>query len=211
MGKSLPTLDLEAQLWRQGLTRVAGVDEVGRGSLAGRVVAAAVIFPPHLDPQLLAGVRDSKQLTPQQREALVPVIRAHALEIGLGSATVREIERLNIRQATILAMRRALGMLDPVDHVLVDGLPVLGGSETALVKGDQRSLSIAAASIIAKVQRDHWMQHLHTFHPHYQWDRNKGYGTPAHRQALENWGSCTHHRRTFLKGIQLSLEFEKRE
>ena len=203
MGGSPPTLDWESRLWQQGLTRIAGVDEVGRGSLAGRVVAAAVVLPQSLDPRLLEGLRDSKQLSRLQRERLLPIIRTLAVAIGLGSATVREIDQLNIRQATILAMRRALAQLPAVDHILLDGLPLaeLPGSQTALVKGDQISLSIAAASVVAKVQRDRWMAHLHHFYPQYGWDRNVGYGTPVHRQAIQHQGSSRHHRQTFLTRI----------
>lgn len=198
-----PTLVHEFGLWQQGYRRVAGLDEVGRGSLAGPVVAAAVILPKGLNPQDLAGLRDSKQLSRPQRLALVPRIRGIALAIGLGSATVAEIDRLNIRQATGLAMQRALSCLGEVDHLLVDGLRVseLPGSQTALVKGDQLSLSIAAASVLAKVQRDQWMGHLHSFYPHYGWDQNVGYGTPAHRQAIQTYGSSRHHRQSFLSRI----------
>jgi ribonuclease HII len=211
MEGSPPALDWESRLWQQGLTRIAGVDEVGRGSLAGRVVAAAVVLPQSLDPKILEGLRDSKQLSRLQRERLLPLIRSVAVAIGLGSATVREIDQLNIRQATILAMQRALAQLPLVEHILLDGLPLaeLPGSQTALVKGDQISLSIAAASVVAKVQRDRWMGHLHHFYPQYGWDRNVGYGTHAHRQAIQQQGSSRHHRQTFLSRIlspeQLSL------
>lgn len=198
--RPLPSLDLERSLWSQGLERVAAVDEVGRGALAGSVVVAAVILPPAVDPGQLAGVRDSKQLSRLQRETLAPQIEQVALAIGIGAATPQEIDRINIRRATALAMARALGRVDPVDHILVDGLPVpeLGERQTALVKGDVHCLSIAAASVLAKVTRDGWMRRLDRRFPGYGWQTNVGYGTPQHRQALQELGITRHHRRSFV-------------
>jgi ribonuclease HII len=135
--RARPSLIWEGSLWQQGILRVAGVDEVGRGALAGPVVAAAVILPAQMDPKELEGVRDSKQLRPQQRAQWAERIRQVALAVGIGSASAAEIDRLNIRRATVLAMQRALAELDPIDHILVDGLPLaeLGSRQTALVKG----------------------------------------------------------------------------
>jgi ribonuclease HII len=145
-------------------------------------------------------VRDSKQLSRCQRQQCFTQIQQIALAIGLGSASVTEIDRLNIRQATALAMQRALQRVMPLDHVLVDGLPVpeLGSAQTAVVKGDQHCLAIAAASVIAKVTRDRWMQRLATLFPEYGWARNVGYGTPAHRRAICVQGPTRLHRRRFL-------------
>ena len=199
---------IERDLRRQGGTLIAGVDEVGRGSLAGPVVACAVIMPP--DERAIGGVDDSKQLTAAQRNALSVRIREHALSIGLGAASVREIDRINIYHATVLAMRRALGRLTlPPDHVLIDGKQIrtLPVSHTAVVGGDGRCFSIACASIIAKVTRDRLMHSLGRRHPGYLWERNVGYGTPAHWSALESQGSCRHHRTFFISSRQLTLDF----
>ncbi len=195
-----PTLDQERSLWSQGLERVAAVDEVGRGALAGCVVAAAVILPQTVELQRLAGIRDSKQLSRTQREAQVPIIQQVALASGIGAATPQEIDRINIRRATALAMERALRRVGTIDHVLVDGLrvPELGEVQTAIVKGDAQCLSIAAASILAKVTRDSWMRRLEGRFPGYGWGTNVGYGTPQHRQALQVLGITRHHRRSFV-------------
>ncbi len=196
-----PTLDREQALWIQGLRRVAAVDEVGRGSLAGCVVAAAVIFPPTIQPEELDGIRDSKTLSPQQRQALAPVIREKAVAVGIGAASVKMIDRVNILRATAVAMQRALKCVGHIDHVLVDGLyvPELGSHQTAIVKGDQHSLSIAAASIIAKVTRDQWMYRLAQRYPEYGWATNVGYSTVRHRQALVELGPTPHHRQRFIR------------
>lgn len=195
-----PTLELEQSCWSRGLARVAAVDEVGRGALAGPVAAVAVILPQTLDPQQLQGVKDSKQLSRRQREAWVPIIQTVALGIGIGVATPKEIDRLNIRRATALAMSRALRRVAPIDHILVDGLrvPELGEAQTAVIKGDAHCLSIAAASILAKVNRDSWMRCLDRRFPGYGWDTNVGYGTLQHRQALQTLGLTCHHRRSFV-------------
>lgn len=195
-----PSLVWEGSLWQQGIHWVAGVDEVGRGSLAGPVVAAAVILPVEMDPAELAGVRDSKQLRPQQRTRLAERIRQVALAVAIGSASAAEIDQLNIRQATVLAMQRALAELGQVEHILLDGLPLaeLGSRQTALVKGDQISLSIAAASIVAKVWRDTLMQSWDQQYPGYGWRTNVGYGTHAHRRALQDLGLTPKHRRSFV-------------
>jgi ribonuclease HII len=198
-------LKLERELWGDGLERVAGVDEAGRGPLAGPVVAAAVIFRPE---ERVPGVTDSKRLTEQERDELVVEIRRRALCVGVGAASPREVDRLNILRATHLAMRRALDHLSmPPQHVLVDGLPVpaLGPGQTAVVGGDAKSYTIASASIVAKVTRDDLMRRLAIRYPDYGWETNVGYGTPEHVSALGERGPTPHHRRTFVP-VQLSLE-----
>lgn len=175
---------------------VAGVDEVGRGPWAGPVVAAAVIFKRGAIPR---GIDDSKLLTRTRREALFEALHDTAI-IGVGQASVEEIERLNILAAAMLAMSRAVADLAVVpDHALIDGnrAPDLPCPATTLVGGDRRSLSIAAASIIAKVTRDRLMTHLAADHPGYGWERNAGYGTPEHTAALDRLGITVHHRRGF--------------
>jgi ribonuclease HII len=198
-------LALERELWARGLERVAGVDEAGRGPLAGPVVAAAVVFRPE---QRVPGVTDSKLLTAVQREQLVVAIRRRALGIGVGAASCAEVDRLNILRATHLAMRRALARLpfEP-DHVLVDGLPVvdLGREQTAVVHGDALSFTIACASVVAKTTRDVLMRRLAGRYPGYGWETNVGYGTPEHVRALVDRGPTPHHRRSFVP-VQLSLE-----
>jgi len=176
---------------------VAGVDEAGRGPLAGPVVAAAVILD---DLQPIAGLADSKTLSAARRERLFDEIRAKALCCSIGEASVEEIDRLNILQATLLAMQRAVqGLrLKPV-RVLVDGncLPRLDVPADALVKGDARVAAIAAASILAKVTRDRWCMQLHAQYPQYGFAAHKGYGTRAHLMALQAHGACPEHRRSF--------------
>jgi len=182
---------------------LVGVDEVGRGPLAGPVVAAAVILPPVPLPAL-RGVRDSKKLSPARREALSKHIRAAALGVGVGWALPGEIDEVNILQATFLAMRRALSRLRvdaPGTFVLVDGdkeIPGLRPRQRALVRGDDRSLAVASASIVAKVLRDRWLRRLDRLYPAYGFARNKGYGTPDHLRALAESGPSPLHRRSFL-------------
>jgi len=201
-----PTLEREIAFWQAGGGLVAGVDEAGRGPLAGPVVAAAVVFPPHC--KAIRGLRDSKLLPPAKRSRLVLVVRARALAIGVGAASVREIDRLNIRRASILAMRRALLRLglSPA-HILVDGLPIpeLGMRHDAIVDGDAHCQSIAAASVVAKTVRDRLMERLAARHPSYAWDSNKGYGTPEHLAALAQCGYTPHHRKSFAPVVQLEL------
>lgn len=176
---------------------VAGVDEAGRGPLAGPVVAAAVILD-DLNP--ITGLADSKKLTAARREALFDEIRAKALCCSIAEASVQEIDQLNILQATMLAMRRAvMGLrLKPV-LVLVDGnrIPVLDMQAEAIVKGDALVQAISAASILAKVHRDRWCERLHELYPAYGFAGHKGYGTPAHLTALQAHGACPEHRRSF--------------
>ncbi len=196
--RSDPTLAVEQNLWSQGYERVAALDEVGRGALAGPVVAAAVILPVGIAADLLYGVRDSKQLSAAQRQRLVPQICSFALAVGIGSASAQEIDRINIRRATALAMQRALKDL-AWDHLLVDGLaiPELGTGQTPVIRGDAQCLAIACASILAKVTRVGWMQILDQRFRGYGWAKNAGYGTLAHRTALAELGPTPQHRRSF--------------
>ena len=193
-------------MWDRGVELVAGVDEAGRGPLAGPVLAAAVVFAPGVG---IRGVDDSKKLTAEKREALFEEIRAKALAIGIGAASTKEVDRLNILRASHLAMRRALMRLpfEP-QHIIVDGLPVyeLGDRHTAVVDGDAKVHCIACASIVAKVVRDRAMHMLATRYPGYGWDHNAGYGTLEHRHAIGNLGLTPHHRRSFEPNTQLTLE-----
>jgi ribonuclease HII len=177
----------------------AGVDEVGRGPLAGPVVACAIIMP--FSERAIRGVTDSKQLSPDARERLAPFILMKALSCGIGAASVREVERDNILQATIRAMRRALARLSmPPDMVLVDGrrLPTLGWEHEAIIGGDAKCYSIACASIVAKVTRDRLMRSLAARYPGSGWEHNVGYATAEHRAAIGKLGMTRHHRPSFL-------------
>ena len=191
---------------------IAGVDEVGRGPLAGPVVACAVVMPP--DARAIPGVDDSKRLAPDERVRLAARIRARALALAVGAASVREIDRLNIYHANTLAIRRALARLERMgivpDHVLVDGKPIrtLGVAHTALVKGDARCYAVACASIVAKVTRDRLMLRLATRHPGYAWERNVGYGTTAHWAGINTLGLTAHHRRSFVHPVQEELALD---
>jgi ribonuclease HII len=198
---------LERDLRGEGARLIAGVDEVGRGPLAGPVVACAVIMPP--DVRAIAGVADSKRLDAVERERLAQLIRRRALSVGVGAASVREVDRVNIYHATVLAMRRALRRLAVApDRVLVDGKPIrtLGVEHLAVVGGDARCYAIACASIVAKVTRDRLMCALARRHPAYAWERNAGYGTPEHLRALGATGLTPHHRRSFAPVGQLVLD-----
>jgi ribonuclease HII len=188
--------------------RVAGVDEAGRGPLAGPVVAAAVILDPHLPAELAALLDDSKKLTPEQRLAAYLALRASTAEIGIGAASVTEILRLNILHASMLAMRRAVARLNSApDLALVDGNypPKLSCSVRCVVGGDALCLSIAAASIVAKVIRDRTMARLAVRFPNYGWHANAGYATALHRAALQRFGATRHHREAFGSVAQLRL------
>ncbi|MEZ5564386.1 MAG: ribonuclease HII [Gammaproteobacteria bacterium] len=182
------------------MSTVAGIDEVGRGPLAGPVVAAVVVL--HAD-QMVIGVRDSKAMTAEQRNAAAIRIRAEAVEWSLGEASREEVDRLNILQATLLAMRRAFAGLRCIpDRVEVDGnrppeLTDYGGILETVIGGDRDRVAIAAASILAKVYRDDLMTRLHLLYPHYGFDRHKGYPTREHRDALMAFGACPEHRRSF--------------
>jgi ribonuclease HII len=198
-------LEFERQHWQAGYSLLAGVDEAGRGPLAGPVVAAAVAAPRELleseSETLLQGLTDSKKLTERRREAFFEILETHpGIMIGVGQASVEEIDRLNILRATHVAMARAIEAL-PVapDHALVDGRPVEGlpCSSTAIVGGDGVSLLIAAASVVAKVTRDRQMVELDRLYPQYGLAKHKGYGSRAHMQALFEHGPSPIHRRSF--------------
>lgn len=198
-----PTLTIEQALWQRGLLHVAGLDEAGRGAWAGPVAAGAVMLP--ADPAVeerLHGVRDSKQMTPRARRAWAERIQAEALGWGVGLASSQEIDTLGILPATRLAMTRALAQCCaalPARHLLVDALrlPGIALPQTALIKGDARSLSIAAASVLAKTARDALMESLENEYPGYGFARHKGYGTAIHRAALAQLGACPQHRFSF--------------
>lgn len=196
---------VELAFFARGVRRLAGVDEAGRGPLAGPVVAAAVLLTP--ESPRIDGVNDSKQVPRRRREQLAAAI-VSTLQVGVGAASTREIDRLNIRVATALAMRRAVLHLPAgVEALLVDGLPMLeiGMPHEALVGGDARSYAIACASIVAKTVRDRLMRKLAARYPEYGWERNCGYGTPHHRSALAQFGVTPHHRRSFEPVRQLTL------
>ncbi len=196
-----PNLEVEHLIWQQNIRFIAGIDEAGRGPLAGPVVAAAVIFEPYT---YIDGVRDSKKLRPAQRECLFEEIQARALSIGIGVVAATEIDRMNIRRATFKAMRMAIGRLkvNP-QYLLIDGeeLPENFYPQEALVGGDVRSFTIAAASILAKVIRDRIMQQFHRQFPQYGFDRHKGYGTALHREMILKYGPSPIHRKSFLKKL----------
>ena len=191
--------EIEDSCYADGVNVICGVDEAGRGPLAGPVCASAVILPAHLD---IPGLTDSKKLTDQKRRELFPVIQEQAIAWGIGMASCEEIDEINILQATFLAMQRALEQLNVrPDLVLIDGnrakdfgLPV-----KTVIKGDSLSMNIAAASILAKVTRDDWMIRMAQNYPQYAFDIHKGYGTKAHYAALTELGPCPIHRKTFLK------------
>lgn len=207
-----PADEFEQEARRCGYRRIAGIDEAGRGPLAGPVVAAAVILPVHAR---LAGVDDSKRLSEAERGRLYPAILEKAVGVGIGVADAGEIDTLNILEATRLAMRRAIeNVAPPPDYVLSDAvtLPAIRIPLRAIIKGDALSLSIAAASIIAKVTRDHLMAVYHEMFPQYNFLSHKGYGTAEHLQMLATFGPCSIHRRTFapvrdavLSAAELSL------
>jgi ribonuclease HII len=199
---------IERDLRSQHGPMIAGVDEVGRGPLAGPVVACAVVMPP--DRRAMPGINDSKQLSAKQREKVIGKIRANAIAIGIGAASVREIDRLNILQASILAMRRALRRLPLTpDHIVVDGRTVrtMDFVHTAVIHGDARCYSIACASIVAKITRDRVMRALASRYPVYKWEENAGYSTAWHLKSIGVHGITPHHRRSFLPVSQISLDF----
>lgn len=187
----------ERNAYQSGYRLIAGVDEAGRGPLAGPVVAAAVIFPPDYHN---SEIRDSKLLSPQKRERLHDVIREDAVTVGLGVVDAAVIDEINILKATLMAMQEALLELSPApDFLLIDGITPLSlsMSQRTLIKGDSRSVSVAAASIIAKVSRDRIMEIYHRQFPQYNFIKNKGYGTEEHRAAIRRYGPCKIHRRSF--------------
>ena len=187
---------------------IAGIDEVGRGPLAGPVVACAVVMPP--DQRAIRGVDDSKRLNADERERLAAKILQTAVSVGIGAASVREIDRVNIYHANVIAMRRALRRLTvKPDHVVVDGKSIrtLEWPHTAIVGGDAKCYSIACASIIAKVTRDRVMHALARRYPGYKWENNVGYSTAAHFEGIAAQGVTPHHRKSFIPIAQLSLDF----
>jgi len=190
-------LGVERKYWRKGISRIAGVDEAGRGPLAGPVVAAAVIFSPGV---CILGVDDSKKLTASRREELFELIRQSALAYGVGIVSHTAIDRINVLRATMEAMALAVSRLKPpAEYVLVDGTSCMQGAvpAKAMVRGDARCFSIAAASIIAKVTRDRIMTEYDRAFPGYGFARHKGYGTPEHLAALRTMGPCEIHRKSF--------------
>lgn len=192
-----PTHDFEEAAWTCGFRRIAGIDEAGRGPLAGPVVAAAVVLPRRYR---LDGLRDSKLLTPLQREELYHAIVAQAVAWAVGSASPREIDRFNILQATHLACTRAIRALVPsADYLLTDALhlPQARVAQRMIIKGDRLSVSIAAASIVAKVTRDRMMVEYHRQFPQYHFHLHKGYPTPDHLKRLARFGPCDIHRQSF--------------
>lgn len=191
--------EIENHFFEKGFVTICGVDEAGRGPLAGPVCAAAVILPEHL---VIPGLNDSKKLTDKKRRELFPIIKEQAIAYGIAFASEQEIDELNILQATFLAMQRAIDQLDgKANFALIDGnrekdfgLPVM-----TVVKGDSRSANIAAASVLAKVTRDEYMEELAKQYPEYDFEIHKGYGTKAHYAALTEYGASPVHRVTFLK------------
>lgn len=191
----------EKEAMEKGYPAVCGVDEAGRGPLAGPVYAAAVILPPGLE---IPGVNDSKKLTEKKREALFPEIKGKALAYSVASASEKEIDEINILNATYLAMSRAVeGLSVKADYALIDGnrMPRLSIPGETIVKGDGLSMSIACASILAKVSRDHVMMELDQKYPQYQFAKHKGYGTKLHTDLIRQYGPCDIHRKSFLKKI----------
>ena len=197
----LLTMEKEAEVRANGFAAVCGIDEAGRGPLAGPVVAAAVILPEGIQ---LPGVTDSKKITEKKREMLFDFVKENALAWGIGEASEQEIDEINILQATFLAMHRAVDNLQILaDFALVDGNRISGLDipSECVIGGDGRVLSIAAASILAKVTRDRYMREMAQQYPEYGFEKHKGYGTKAHYAAIEQYGICPLHRKTFLKKI----------
>lgn len=195
----------EKQLYAEGVTAVAGVDEVGRGPLAGPVLAACVVLPENWD---IPGLDDSKKLSEKKRNEMFDIISDRALAIGIGIADNNTIDEINILNATRQAMRQAVSQAQTnlgaaIGHILVDAVTIDGidNPQTPIIKGDAKSISIAAASIIAKVTRDNMMKEYAAIYPGYAFESNKGYGTKAHYQGIHEHGITPIHRKTFLKGI----------
>lgn len=194
-------LEFEKEALAKGYKSVCGVDEAGRGPLAGPVCAAAVILP---EGVIIDGVNDSKKLSEKKRESLFDVIREQALSYSIAYATVDEIEEINILNATMLAIRRAIDGLDiKADYAMIDGnkIPPIDIDAECIVKGDAKSMSIACASILAKVSRDRLLYKYAEEYPMYGFDKHKGYGTKVHREAILKYGPCPYHRKSFLKKL----------
>ncbi len=197
----MPDESYENQARHDGFSVVCGIDEAGRGPLCGPVCAAAVILPQGCE---IEGLNDSKKLSEKKREALYDVIKEKAVSYGIAMATAKEIDEINILQATYLAMRRAVEALSvQPDCALIDGngKPGLPIEQRTIIKGDSKSISVAAASILAKVTRDRYMVEMDRFYPQYAFAQHKGYGTKLHYERIETYGLCPEHRRTFLKKI----------
>jgi len=193
-------MEYEAKAARQGFRNISGVDEAGRGPLAGPVVAAAVIFSPNID---IVDLDDSKKLSPKKREELFLEIKERATTYGVAVIGHRIIDEINILQAARLAMKQAVDQLNPIpDLLLIDGNQKIESTldQWAIVKGDSKSLSIAAASVLAKVTRDRIMDDYHKLYPQYEFNRHKGYGTKLHRTLIQEYGPCPIHRSKF-KGV----------
>jgi len=193
-------------LYSKGCKYIAGIDEVGRGPLAGPVVTCAVILPKDC---IIMGINDSKKLSEKKREELCKEIKQKALAISLAMSNVNTIDTINILQATLKAMQKSVNNLSiEPEHVLVDAvrIPDISMGQTDIIKGDENSISIAAASIVAKVTRDHMMEEFHQLYPKYCFDKNKGYGTPEHIEAIKKHGLCPIHRRTFVKNIKIDSQ-----
>lgn len=195
----------ECQAFDNGYKKIAGIDEVGRGPLAGPVVSAAVILNSLSSKKhFYKDIKDSKILSSKQRDFLFGMIEKHSVSIGIGFSWEKEIDNINILQASLLSMARAVNKLSQVpDFLLVDGKYTINSSisQKAIIKGDSQSISIAAASIIAKVTRDTLMKEFHKKYPQYGFDKNKGYPTKAHKKAILKYGPCLIHRKTF-KGVK---------
>jgi ribonuclease HII len=201
-------LNLDNQYYNSGIKYLCGIDEAGRGPLAGPVVAAAVMLPPYIH---IPKLNDSKKLNEKTRDELNEIIQKTALSFAIGAASVEEIDKLNIRQATFLAMKRAVDALtiEP-EFLIVDGsdFPVFTNKESngttrgeSIVKGDTKSLAIAGASVLAKVYRDHFMKALALEYPNYGFERHKGYGTELHRKQIIKYGATKHHRKLFIRKL----------
>ena len=200
--KTVPTYELEDARTAEGYARICGIDEAGRGPLAGPVFAAAVVLRPGTD---IPGLNDSKKLTEKKREALFDVILEAAEDYCVASASEQEIDDLNILQATFLAMNRAFdGLKEKPDLALIDGnrKPGVDAAEETVVKGDAKSMSIAAASVLAKVSRDRYMLQIAELFPQYQFEKHKGYGTKLHYEMLQKYGVSEVHRKSFLKNLE---------
>lgn len=194
-------IEYEPNALSKGYKAICGVDEAGRGPLAGPVCAAAVILPANT---FIEGVNDSKKLSEKKREALFDVIKETAVSYCIAYASVEEIEGINILNATMLAMKRAVEGLDvKADYAMIDGnkMPQLDIDGETIIKGDAKSMSIACASILAKVSRDRLLYEYAKEYPQYQFDKHKGYGTAAHREAILKYGPCPYHRMSFLTKI----------
>ncbi len=202
-----PSFNHEKPFWNKNQL-VIGIDEVGRGALAGPITVAGVIFPPHFNSQKISQVNDSKKLSPNTRLKLAPLIKKHALHYTVKSSSHKIIDQSGIIYALHKTMHTTLKHLPQANHLLLDGLSLPDSSDypqkthqTAIKKGDQISLSIAAASILAKVHRDSLMQKHHQKHPHYHWHSNKGYGTKQHIDSLKKHGLSSLHRKTFIQSF----------